>query len=150
METSLGSNIIFLTSEDQKLFLNEFVDALPWNSFGRKNVGYLFAIARGAKVIWDFDDDNFLKFWMDGAALDQSLDINTFTNPEGKYFPRVQRSCLSCLICITHLTSSTGLTGVNCLSHLNHLIGLFSLTHLTGFTCLTCITCLTFLPLPNF
>ncbi len=84
LETSLGSNIIFLTSEDQKLFFNEFVDGLPWNSFGRKNVGYLFAIARGATVIWDFDDDNFIKFWMEGAALDQSLDINTFSNPEGE------------------------------------------------------------------
>jgi hypothetical protein len=83
LETSLGSNIIFLTSEDQRHFFNDFVDGLPWNSFGRKNVGYLFAIARGAKVIWDFDDDNFLKFWMAGAALDRSLDINTFADPEG-------------------------------------------------------------------
>lgn len=33
---------------------------LPWNSFGRKNVGYLYAIANGAKAIWDFDDDNML------------------------------------------------------------------------------------------
>ncbi len=93
LETSLGSNIIFLTSEDQRHFFNDFVDGLPWNSFGRKNVGYLFAIARGAKVIWDFDDDNFLKFWMAGAALDQSLDINTFANPDGNgtcYFTLVQ------------------------------------------------------------
>jgi len=30
----------------------------PWNHFGRKNLGYLYAIANGAKFIWDFDDDN--------------------------------------------------------------------------------------------
>ena len=83
LETTLGSNIIFLSSEDQINFANEFVDALPWKSFGRKNVGYLFAIARGAKIIWDFDDDNFLKFWLDGAAVDKSLDINSFVNING-------------------------------------------------------------------
>jgi len=31
---------------------------LPWNHFGRKNLGYLFAIHHGAKVIYDTDDDN--------------------------------------------------------------------------------------------
>ena len=47
---------------------NAFVDRLPWNMFGRKNIGYLYAIQHGARVIWDFDDDNMLKFWMEGAA----------------------------------------------------------------------------------
>ena len=50
MESTMGSNVIFLSSEDQKQMSNDFVDSLPWKSFGRKNVGYLFAIARGAKV----------------------------------------------------------------------------------------------------
>eukprot|EP00930_Biecheleria_cincta_P056511 TRINITY_DN42616_c0_g1_i1.p1 TRINITY_DN42616_c0_g1~~TRINITY_DN42616_c0_g1_i1.p1 ORF type:complete len:838 (+),score=130.20 TRINITY_DN42616_c0_g1_i1:24-2516(+) len=31
---------------------------LPWNSFGRKNVGFLFAMNQGADTIFDFDDDN--------------------------------------------------------------------------------------------
>ena len=30
----------------------------PWNHFGRKNIGYLYAIHAGAQQIWDFDDDN--------------------------------------------------------------------------------------------
>ena len=60
------------------------MDSLPWNSFGRKNVGYLFAIARGAQIIFDFDDDNFLKFWMDGAAVDRMLDINTFVDNDSE------------------------------------------------------------------
>lgn len=29
---------------------SDFVSALPWSSFGRKNVGYLFAVAQGAEV----------------------------------------------------------------------------------------------------
>lgn len=37
-----------------------FVRALPWNHFGRKNAGYLYAIAHGAQRVWDFDDDNGL------------------------------------------------------------------------------------------
>jgi hypothetical protein len=76
----MGSNIFFLSSEDQKKMKSNFVDSLPWRSFGRKNVGYLYAIARGARVIWDFDDDNFLKFWIKGAAVEPCLDIDPFTN----------------------------------------------------------------------
>ncbi len=75
-----------MTSDDQKRLRNEFVDSLPWNSFGRKNVGYLFAIAHGAKVIWDFDDDNYLKFWLDGASPDQKLVLNSFTDSNSKYY----------------------------------------------------------------
>ena len=36
------------------------VKALPWNHFGRKNIGYLYAILHGATTVWDFDDDNML------------------------------------------------------------------------------------------
>ena len=50
-----------------------------------KNIGYLYAIANGAKVIWDFDDDNLLKFWMKGASPDESLEIDNFIdNLQGK------------------------------------------------------------------
>lgn len=37
-----------------------FIEKIPWNHFGRKNIGYLYAIAHGAEVVWDFDDDNML------------------------------------------------------------------------------------------
>lgn len=36
------------------------VGTIPWNHFGRKNIGYLYAILYGATVVWDFDDDNML------------------------------------------------------------------------------------------
>ena len=39
---------------------SKFALHTPWNHFGRKNLGYLFAVANGAKQIWDFDDDNLL------------------------------------------------------------------------------------------
>jgi hypothetical protein len=38
-----------------------FAAGLPLRHFGRKNLGYLWAIAHGAQSIWDFDDDNVLK-----------------------------------------------------------------------------------------
>ena len=60
--------VVLLNVQDQVSMKNHFVDAVPWNNFGRKNIGYLYAIQHGAGVIWDFDDDNMLKFWLDGAA----------------------------------------------------------------------------------
>ena len=60
--------VVYLSPEDQESMHNIFVSSLPWNHFGRKNVGYLYAIMHGAAVIWDFDDDNLLKFWVEGAA----------------------------------------------------------------------------------
>ena len=59
--------VIYLSPEDQEALNLKFVDALPWNNFGRKNIGYLYAIMHGATVIWDFDDDNMLKYWIPGA-----------------------------------------------------------------------------------
>ena len=52
-----------------------FVNAISWNHFGCKNIGYLYAITHGASVIWDFDDDNMLKFWIPGAAPDGALSL---------------------------------------------------------------------------
>ena len=64
-----NDKVVFLTPEDQeRLNWTMFVNAIPWKHFGRKNIGYLYAIAHGASVIWDFDDDNMLKFWISGAA----------------------------------------------------------------------------------
>ena len=74
----MGKNILFLSDITQSSLNNAFVEAMPWLSFGRKNIGYLYAIANGATVIWDFDDDNILKFWMKGATPDDSLEIDHF------------------------------------------------------------------------
>lgn len=53
--------VIYLTVERQRELHFHIMDHLPWRHFGRKNVGFLFAIANGAKVIYDTDDDNRLK-----------------------------------------------------------------------------------------
>ena len=47
---------------------DSFVQTIFWNHFGCNIIGYLYALSRGALVIWDFDDDNMLKFWIPASA----------------------------------------------------------------------------------
>jgi len=53
--------VIYLTVEKQKALHFQIIDRVPWRHFGRKNIGFLYAIAHGAKVIYDTDDDNRIK-----------------------------------------------------------------------------------------
>ena len=56
-----SARVHFLSVEKQKKMQDMVItDKLPWNHFGRKNLGYLYAIQHGADVIFDFDDDNEL------------------------------------------------------------------------------------------
>ena len=41
-------------------------------------MGYVYAIANGAQMIFDFDDDNLIKFWVEGASPDPVLDIDNY------------------------------------------------------------------------
>ena len=62
-ELPLMSGSYYLGKNDQEEFcrnVHDFCQGIPWNHFGRKNIGYLYAIAHGATQIWDFDDDNML------------------------------------------------------------------------------------------
>eukprot|EP01012_Entosiphon_sulcatum_P055874 TRINITY_DN7849_c0_g1_i1.p1 TRINITY_DN7849_c0_g1~~TRINITY_DN7849_c0_g1_i1.p1 ORF type:complete len:420 (-),score=45.55 TRINITY_DN7849_c0_g1_i1:26-1285(-) len=51
---------VVLTVDWQRKLPYRIVRRTPWNHFGRKNIGFLYAIAHGAKVIYDCDDDNEL------------------------------------------------------------------------------------------
>ncbi|XP_046551374.1 probable glycosyltransferase STELLO1 [Haliotis rubra] len=51
-------NCTFLSLDDQHGLGFETTPHLPERSYSRKTVGYLFAIAHGAKVIYETDDDN--------------------------------------------------------------------------------------------
>lgn len=54
--------LLFLNSSVQKKISenDDFMSKLPWNSFARKNIGYIVAIIAKAKAIWDMDDDNII------------------------------------------------------------------------------------------
>ena len=45
------------------------IPLLNWNHFGRKNVGFLYAMHHGAEVIYDTDDDNILKVGNEGKPF---------------------------------------------------------------------------------
>ncbi|CAB04026.3 Glycosyltransferase [Caenorhabditis elegans] len=51
-------NVHFLSVEYQKQLPFSLVTKLPYKSYTRKNIGYLYAISKGAEWIYDTDDDN--------------------------------------------------------------------------------------------
>lgn len=63
---------VYLSPADQEKLGYAALQHLPYNHFGRKNIGYLFAIQHGAKFIWDTDDDNELR---DKVALSALADF---------------------------------------------------------------------------
>ncbi len=48
----------YLSPEDQVKLGYKSATMLPWNHYSRKNIGYLYAISKGAKLIYETDDDN--------------------------------------------------------------------------------------------
>ncbi len=53
-------NCEFLSLEKQQTLDYEIIKLLPENHYCRKNIGYLYAISRGARIIYETDDDNEL------------------------------------------------------------------------------------------
>jgi hypothetical protein len=51
-------NCEYLSPQRQLNLGYQIAELLPWNHYSRKNIGYLFAIEHGAKVIYETDDDN--------------------------------------------------------------------------------------------
>ena len=51
-------NVIYLNIQDQYNLNYKSYKSTPFNSYTRKNIGYLYAIENGAKYIYDTDDDN--------------------------------------------------------------------------------------------
>ena len=58
-------NLTFLTWEQQCELDYGFARLCPFNHYARKNIGYLYAISKGANIIYDTDDDNipYAKSW---------------------------------------------------------------------------------------
>lgn len=51
-------NCTFLSIADQNLLFPEFSALVPTRHYCRKNIGYAYAISKGAEYIFDTDDDN--------------------------------------------------------------------------------------------
>lgn len=54
-----SKNTIYMSPKLQEELFPEYSKVHPWNRFTRKNLGYLYAIKNGAKLICDTDDDVF-------------------------------------------------------------------------------------------
>ena len=55
-----STNLFYLSLEDQKNLNYKTTEFIPFNSYSRKNIGYLYAIQHGAKEIFETDDDIYL------------------------------------------------------------------------------------------
>ena len=53
-------NCVFLSVERQRELNYRIHRLLPYRAYSRKNIGYIFAVRHGAKVIYETDDDNDL------------------------------------------------------------------------------------------
>ena len=58
LDAPKGSCAVYLTLHAQYELGYSILKYIPVNSFGRKNIGFIFAIHHGAQVIYDTDDDN--------------------------------------------------------------------------------------------
>ena len=73
-------NVQFISVLDQEKMDSPFVKALPWNSYTRKNIGYIHAISPGAQVIYDTDDDNIpLDNWVKSPIF--NVEIESVSTP---------------------------------------------------------------------
>lgn len=64
---------IFLSLEQQANLEFRILEYLPYDSYVRKSVGYLFAIQHGAKMIFDADDRGEVIDWEVGKRFDLDL-----------------------------------------------------------------------------
>lgn len=71
-------NVTYLSPDDQIKLNYEIIKYLPWNSYGRKIIGYLYAIKAGADIIADTDDDNIpVKNWSKNIDFKGGFDTYT-------------------------------------------------------------------------
>ena len=74
-------NVEFLSVSDQLNQKYSIIKHLPWNHYSRKMIGYLYAIAQGADLIADVDDDNIpLSNWGNIPLADEFDTLSSTEN----------------------------------------------------------------------
>jgi len=75
-------NITFLSVDKQLELGYHILDTCPFDHYARKNIGYLYAIERGADIIAETDDDNFpYEYWGTELTL-KSDSVELVSSPE--------------------------------------------------------------------
>ncbi|CAF2249261.1 unnamed protein product [Rotaria magnacalcarata] len=75
-------NCVFLSIESQKKLSFETHRMIPYRNYGRKTIGYLYAIQHGAQIIYETDDDNELI----SSIEEQVLALNVEPTSKNAYF----------------------------------------------------------------
>lgn len=76
-----NDNLIFLDIKSQKKLQFESLKTCPYNSYQRKNIGYLYAVSNNAKIIAETDDDNYpLHNW--GNVKFEENQVNVVLSPK--------------------------------------------------------------------
>ena len=57
-----NKNLKLLDLSIQQKLPFKFSKTIPYNCYSRKNIGYLYSMHSGAKMIYETDDDNYPKF----------------------------------------------------------------------------------------
>ena len=78
-------NVFYLSPSEQESLCYTILQHVPWNHFGRKNIGYMYAIAAGAQRIFDFDDDYKLKAGMEND-LHKTFGKCSVSQPKHLYY----------------------------------------------------------------
>jgi hypothetical protein len=85
-------NVAYLSPTAQSKLVFASVASIPWNHFGRKSIGFLYAMCGGAADIYDFDDDNHITIQTFGRLNSlKRLDVVTdhhFFNPYPFFNPQ--------------------------------------------------------------
>ena len=66
-----STKLFYLSIEDQLKLNYNITKYIPFNSYSRKNIGYLYAIQHGAKEIYETDDDIYI---FGKRFLDKTID----------------------------------------------------------------------------
>lgn len=79
-------NCDFLSEEKQEQLDYAIIKHLPWNHYSRKNIGYLYAIEHGARIIYETDDDNVIlgdtiNFLPEHISCMQAKSLHGLVNP---------------------------------------------------------------------
>lgn len=79
------NNCVYLGVNEQEQLGYTITDVLPWNHYARKNIGYLYAIEHGAKIIYETDDDNYIDEAI--SILPQTIELEEYSSESGLFNP---------------------------------------------------------------
>ena len=79
-----NENCIYLDIEAQDKFFPKLSKLIPYNHYGRKNLGYLFAIQKGYEIIYETDDDN-IPFDNFDSILDFDKSVKTIQENDSEW-----------------------------------------------------------------